>query len=115
LDGRFMKLDAGDPIFFEAIDRPLKGVSWGNVISGLTRLRNLTLQSMFVEGRVENTNEKSVSDWISAVGYIRPNAVQIYSLERPPSDERVLAVSRDRLQGIGERLKRQTGVEFSVF
>jgi wyosine [tRNA(Phe)-imidazoG37] synthetase (radical SAM superfamily) len=115
LDKCFMKLDAGSLELFEAINQPFSKNQWRRIMQGLYHLRRLTLQSMFVEGRVDNTTDQSVDEWIRAVHYVRPESVLIYTLDRPTAEEGILAVSKEKLDQIAGRLLKETGIECSVY
>ncbi len=115
LDGRFMKLDAGSLSLFHRINRPVSDRLWGDVVQGLCGLGSVTIQSMFVKGLVDNTGEADLEDWIDAVGCIRPNEVQIYTVDRTPKDEGVLPVGADELNRISNKLFDITGVRSYVY
>ncbi len=115
LDGRFMKLDAGNLDLFHALNRPASAHSWGDVIDGLCKLPGTTLQSMFVKGLVDNTGEKAVEDWIETVRRIRPLEVQIYSVDRTPKEEGVLPAAGGKLQEIADKLKMKTAIPAKVY
>lgn len=105
LDGRFMKLDAGNERIFWRLNQP--NPPWVEIISGLFHLKKVVLQSLFVQGSIDNTSPESVDDWIRAVAYIHPESVQIYTLDRPPRDEGLRPVLFERLHEIASQLTRQ--------
>ncbi len=115
LDGRFMKLDAGSLYIFHDVNRPFTTLSWGDVIQGLSDLPNVVLQSMFVTGKVDNTGEKAVDDWIEAVRCIRPSEVQIYTVDRMPQDAGILPADEKKLKTISDKLKAKTHIQSTVY
>ncbi|MBI2095990.1 MAG: radical SAM protein [Candidatus Omnitrophica bacterium] len=115
LDGRFMKLDAGSPDVLGAVNQPLNKNIWPQMIGGLYRLRHIVLQSLFVRGDTDNTSEKIVEDWIHTVAYIRPESVQLYTIDRPPAEGSVQSVERTRLEAIAARLREKTQIPSFVF
>ena len=115
LDGRFMKLDAGSPDVLGAVNQPLNKSLWPQMIGGLYRLRNIVLQSLFIRGMADNTSEKAVEDWIDAVGYVRPESVQLYTIDRPPAEESVQSVEKTALEAIAVRLREKTKIPAFVF
>ena len=115
LDGRFMKLDAGSLYMFHDVNRPYTTLAWGDVIEGLCSLSDVTLQSMFVTGKVDNTDEKAVDDWIEAVQCIRPVEVQIYTIDRKPQETGILPVDEEKLKAISEKLKMKTLMPSTVY
>ena len=115
LDGRFMKLDAGSLYMFHDVNRLYTTLAWGDVIEGLCSLPDVTLQSMFVTGEVDNTSEKAVKDWIEAVQCIQPLEVQIYTVDRTPQEAGILPVSKEKLDVISNKLKMRTLIPSIVY
>lgn len=115
LDARFMKLDAGEPGLFHKVNHPASQDAWRRMIGGLYRMHPIILQSMFVSGVVDNSTDAAVFHWISAVGYLRPEAVQIYTLDRPPAVEGVQAVPWSRLREIADLVREKTGVTAQAY
>ena len=115
LDGRFMKLDAGSLYIFHDVNRPFTPLLWGDVIEGLCNLPDVVLQSMFVTGKVDNTDEKAVNDWIEAVECIRPLEVQIYTVDRTPQEAGILPVDEGKLKVISNRLRMKTLIPSIVY
>jgi wyosine [tRNA(Phe)-imidazoG37] synthetase (radical SAM superfamily) len=109
-----MKLDAGTEPLFCAVNRPTAAAEWERSVEGLRAMKDLELQSMFFEGEPQNTDPGCVDDWIAAVKKIRPNTVQIYTIDRPPADPRVRPASRETLDRIADRLFERTGIRGSV-
>lgn len=115
LEGRFMKLDAGSLYLFHDMNRPVSMLVWGEVVAGLTRLGGCTLQSMFVTGKVDNTTDRAVEDWVQAVKCINPQQVQIYTIDRTPQETGIMAASDEVLGYISKRLLKETGIRSVVF
>lgn len=114
LDFRIMKLDAGNADVFHRINLPDKSVSYSAIVEGLKTLGKVALQTLFAAGRVQNSGEKEVADWIDRVGEIRPLKAQIYSLHRPPAAEFLEEVPEARLREIAEKTERTTSVTVEV-
>ena len=70
---------------------------------------------MFVTGKVDNTGDKTIEDWINTVERIQPLSVQIYTLDRSPQDIGILAVEEKKLMEISDKLKSKTKIPSSVF
>jgi len=105
-DERYMKLDAGDPITYALING--LGSSIGTVVDALTDLPRVVVQSMFVsdgQGRVDNTTESAVSQWLTAIDAIQPSRVQVYTLARPPAMLGLRPAPKWRLREIAERVR----------
>lgn len=115
LDLRVMKLDAGSEEVIRRINAPALPFYLEEIISGLKQLGDLTLQSLFVQGRVNNTDPDSVAIWIERVREIHPTLVQVYSLDRIPADRRVHKVDSFTLKRIAAQVQREAGVEAEVY
>lgn len=114
LDFRIMKLDVGSEEAFRSINRPCPGVDYQAIVHGLKSLAGVTLQAMFVAGKLQNSDDAAVSEWIERVGEIKPLTVQIYSLHRPPAASSLAEVPRERLEEIAARTEAATGVTVEV-
>jgi wyosine [tRNA(Phe)-imidazoG37] synthetase (radical SAM superfamily) len=114
LDFRIMKLDAGSADVFRRINLPDKSVLYSTIVEGLKTLERVTLQTLFVTGRIQNSGEVEVADWIARVGEISPIKAQIYSLHRPSADEFLEEVPEERLRQIAEQTEKATGAAVEV-
>ena len=115
LDARYMKFDAADEATWKRINQPLGATSFAAMVDALRMLPDIILQSMFVQGAYENTNEPHIQAWIGAVRSIKPRSVQVYTVDRGTAAPGVLEVPRARLQDIADRLTIATGVPADVF
>ena len=115
LDVRYMKFDAGDEATWRAINLPLGDADWTRMIEGLKRLPDIILQSMFIQGSYDNTQEDHIDRWIALAGELRPLSVQVYTVDRAPADSGVVKVPRGRLDDIASRLTARTGIPADVY
>jgi wyosine [tRNA(Phe)-imidazoG37] synthetase (radical SAM superfamily) len=97
------------------IDRPAAACPLGGLVHALTLLRDVTLQSCFVEGDVSNADDETLREWMELVGEIRPRAVQIYTIDRPATKCDVRPLSAARLERIARTLHDRTGVKARVY
>jgi wyosine [tRNA(Phe)-imidazoG37] synthetase (radical SAM superfamily) len=111
LDERIVKLDA-DPV---RVCRPSRRHPLGAILLGIGFLRDVTLQSCFVEGATSNTAKGAIRDWVHLVREIDPRAVQIYTIDRRPANSRVRPVAPAHLEEIACLLRAQTGIEACVY
>jgi wyosine [tRNA(Phe)-imidazoG37] synthetase (radical SAM superfamily) len=105
-DDRYMKLDAGDPITYAHING--LGSSIVTIVDALRDLPRVVVQAMFVsdgKGRVDNTTEGAVNEWLGAIDAIQPSRVQVYTIDRPPALQNLRAVPVRRLREIAERVR----------
>jgi wyosine [tRNA(Phe)-imidazoG37] synthetase (radical SAM superfamily) len=114
-DERCMKLDAGDATTFRLLNAP--SITIGRLVDDLRSVGHLTLQSMFVRdaGRIiDNTTPRAVDAWLGAVDRIRPQSVDLYSLQRAPARASLLPVPAPALQAIADRVT-DLGISARVF
>lgn len=115
LDMRVMKLDAGSEELVRQVNWPAPPFYLGEVVTGLKRLRDVILQSLFLQGRVCNSDPDSVELWIEKVREIGPLLVQVYTLDRGTADKRIWKVSIPTLQWIARQVHWQAGIHAEVY
>lgn len=115
LDLRVMKFDAGTEELTRQLNGPAPPVYLGDIVAGLRRLRNVILQSLFVQGRVTNSDPDSVVLWLEKVNEIQPTLVQVYTLDRTPAEKRLWKVNLATLQWIASQVRWQVGVPVEVY
>ena len=102
IDDPFVKLDAGTPETFAAVNRPV-GIEFEELLGILAAMDEVTIQAMKFEGEVGNLDDEDVEAWIEAVERIDPVAVDLYTIARPTAYD-LHAASRERLDEIAGRL-----------
>lgn len=115
LDKVFMKLDCGTSGMFQKINRPAEPVKYEDVVENLKTLDGIIIQSVFVGGRVTNTDKDEVEEWIDKIRDVTPESVQIYSLDRPSASSDFEKVDRYVLSKIAEQAQQVSGIEAEVF
>ena len=114
-DARYMKFDAADEATWQQINLPFGRADFGAMVDGLRTLPGIVLQSLFMQGRYDNTGEPHVRAWIEAVGSIRPGSVQVYTVDRGTAAEGITEVPKDTLREIADRLTAATGIQAEVY
>lgn len=99
----------------DAVARPRDGSGCGVRAARLGLLPAATVQACFVTGRVSNSDAVSVAAWIDVLGELRPRAVQITTVSRPPAWPGVLATPAHRLEEIARDLRGACAASVSVF
>lgn len=115
LDLKVMKLDAGREDLIRRLNAPAHPFYLGEIIAGLKRLQNLTLQSLFVQGRITNSDPDSVHEWVEMVKVIQPELVQVYTLDRVPAERRLCKVNRATLEWIASLVRWRAAVPAEVY
>jgi wyosine [tRNA(Phe)-imidazoG37] synthetase (radical SAM superfamily) len=101
LDARLMKLDPGP---MELVN----GVRYdgARLADSYRALKPYTIQAMVAKGNGwDGGSEASVAAWLPLVVRADPDAVQLYSLDRPPADRTVQNVPRERLEEMARAIR----------
>ncbi|MBI4395280.1 MAG: radical SAM protein [Candidatus Omnitrophica bacterium] len=115
LDERCMKLDGGDSQTVRGINKPAGNFDLEKTIKALSKLSDVTIQSLFVWGSLDNTQPEQIGRWAEAIHRVKPASVQVYTIDRPPADSGVKAVSLERLREIAAFCQKTTGIKTEVF
>ncbi len=115
LDEVMIKVDAGNENIFKRINNPLVRATLSKVIAGAQKLNNVSVQSFFVQGAIDNTLDSMIEEWIEVVGMMRPHKVYLYTLKRVPPISGLIPTDEDKLDTIASKLKRRTQIEVLVF
>ena len=114
LDQRVMKLDAAEPETFRRMARPRRPVRMDDIVKGLASLRPVFIQSLFVEGEVENCSREKVERLVSALQRIQPCEVEVHTATRWTAESYVKPVDRRRLERIAETMNA-AGIQARVY
>ena len=87
--------------FFFHQNRPTKNVRYEDLVENLKMLDGIIIQSVFVGGKITNTDPAEVKEWIDKISQIDPLSVQIYSLDRPSPSAGLGRRPRRRFQSLG--------------
>ncbi len=115
VDERYMKLDAGDAAMLRTINA--SSLPFEQLIEGLRSLPDVIIQAMFVKdrtGRIDNTSDLSVINWVNALLRIKPKAVHVYTIDRAPAWPYLQQVPPTRLREIAQRV-RLAGLDCELF
>jgi wyosine [tRNA(Phe)-imidazoG37] synthetase (radical SAM superfamily) len=115
IDLPILKLDAGDRKTMAGVNRPADGVVLDEIVEGLHALPGVTIQTVFIDGRVANSSGEAFETWIAALSRIRPARVQIYSTDRPVAEAGVERVPPYALRALAEEVERRVGVPVEAF
>jgi wyosine [tRNA(Phe)-imidazoG37] synthetase (radical SAM superfamily) len=115
LDDPIMKLDAGDPQTLARLSRPSSAITLERILEGLEAMPRLIIQSMIIEGEVQNAEGEVHEAWLAAVARLSPEMVQIYTAERPVAESGVHQVSKQDLEKIASRARERTGITVNAY
>ena len=116
LDLRFMKLDCGDERTFLRFNRPAAGITLSGIINDLASMNMpIVVQTLMADGAGGNFNDRNLICYIEAISRIKPESVQLYSLDRPTPDGSLRSLSKEQLGSIAEIIVAETEVEIEIF
>jgi wyosine [tRNA(Phe)-imidazoG37] synthetase (radical SAM superfamily) len=115
LDLRIMKLDAGSEEIIHQLNGPAPPFYLKDIVTGLKDLKDMILQSLFVQGRITNADPDSIALWIESLREIHPGLVQVYTLDRTPADSRIWKVNRPTLEWIASQVRWRAGVKAEIY
>jgi len=102
LDDRIMKLDPGPA-------QRVNGARYDaeQLVTAYRELKPYTVQAMVVKGSSwDGSSSESVAVWLPLLVQADPDAVQLYSLARPPADASVQNVPRERLDEMAMAIRK---------
>ena len=114
-DVRCLKMDGGTDGQLRALNGPLSDYSLERAVEALRAIGELTVQSMFVRGRLDTTAGPVVEAYVDRLRRARPAAVQIYSLDRRPADPRLEKAPPEALERIAARVREEVRADVEVF
>jgi wyosine [tRNA(Phe)-imidazoG37] synthetase (radical SAM superfamily) len=114
LDKRVVKLDAGGDKTFKAVNSPLSRTNLAKVITGIRSMKDVTIQSMFCQGAIDNTKPQDIEEWLEVIAMLKPASVQIQGVSRAPTNEAIIRCDEDTLHTIASLLERRTGIKALV-
>ncbi|MBU0509098.1 radical SAM protein [bacterium] len=115
IDLPIMKLDAGTPETFKAINRPTRGIELDDIMFSLSLLKDIRIQTVLVDGNPSNSSPSDLRAWMGRIAQLRPVEVHLYSIDRPVPNQSISLVPPDRLQEIAAQTTRDTGVKVKAF
>lgn len=115
LDVRIMKLDCGTEKTWRLLNNPYKSLGYQKMVDGLKQMKGVIIQTIFLRGRVDNTKDEEVDEWISKLKEIKPKEVQIYTCDRPVPDKGIEKVPKEVMQKIAEKAEKETNIPVKVF
>lgn len=114
-DECMIKIDAGSERTYKLLNRPLVRADLTKIAGGARRLKEVIVQSLFIQGAIDNTTKEEVDDWLEVVGIIKPKAIHLYTISRVPPVSGLIKASEDTLYTIASKVKRKLQIECLVF
>lgn len=114
-DKKIMKLDAGNHNMFRLLNHPHYKINFSQIIESLSTIKSVIIQTLFVQGSINNSTDEHVDLIIKRYKKIKPESIQIYSIDRTPADKGILQVPIERLNEIRERITKVLDIPVDVF
>lgn len=120
VDNNILKLDSAIPETVQLLDRPAPGYDLEKIISHLASFgRQGIIQTMITRGShngvaIDNSTDAEIDALIAAYRRIGPGEIMIYTVDRPTPEKSLCHVSREELEAIAERIRRETGIPVQV-
>ena len=115
IDMPMMKLDAGDELTFQAINHAAPKLRLAEILEGLKRLPTLVIQSVLIDGPINNIHGDSYESWATALAGLKPEMIHIYSTERPTATSEVACVPPAKLSAVAEDLRHRFGLNVRAY
>ena len=115
IDLPVFKLDAGNAAMFSKVNRPCPEVQFSDIVQSLSALENIYLQTVVMYGEPANADAQELASYYGMVARIKPQEVQIYSLDRPVPHAKIRRVPPRDVEKIAARGARETGVPFHAY
>jgi len=97
VDRPCLKLDAGTESLFLRLSRPQAHLSLNEWMQAVKSLPSVCLQTMLVQGTVDNTTDDELSALGSAYLRLGPRLIYLLSIDKTPTDPGLCAVPPERL------------------
>jgi wyosine [tRNA(Phe)-imidazoG37] synthetase (radical SAM superfamily) len=115
IDYAVLKLDAGTEEKFKAINRPRREGTFTGIIDSLCSAKEFYVQTVLISGKPSNVGEDDLEAYFQKISLIQPKEVHIYSIDRPVPNRDISLVTKESLQVISDRGKKETGLEIRPF
>jgi wyosine [tRNA(Phe)-imidazoG37] synthetase (radical SAM superfamily) len=114
LDRRIMKLDCGDRTTYHRYNKPNRGLELEDIADSMEKMEDIVIQALFSAGDAGNLTPANLEAWLVRIKKIRPDHVQIYSLDRDAPAEKLIPASESALLKI-KNLVNEAGIEAEVY
>lgn len=114
LDEVAVKLDAGTTRTYARLNMPWQPTEPRTIAEATALLPNAVVQTLLVQGSVDNATDAEIDAWLDLVALARPRRVDLYTLARPPLERKLRPVPAATLERVAARV-RALGVPCRTF
>jgi wyosine [tRNA(Phe)-imidazoG37] synthetase (radical SAM superfamily) len=115
IDFPIFKLDAGNQEMLERIDHPANGIRIESIIEQLSPLKEITIQSLFVAGEMEDLGNRHFQAWLLAIQKIKPKTIQLYSCDWSIPSRGVEKLPQYKLSRIADSIRDKCDCEVEIY
>jgi wyosine [tRNA(Phe)-imidazoG37] synthetase (radical SAM superfamily) len=115
VDLPIMKMDAGNEELWRKINQPAPGVDFGGIVEGLSQMKGMVIQTLFLTGEEDNSTREAVGEWRGMLKKVGPREVQIYTTDRPTAERGIVKVPRRWLEKIAAETGSELGIPVNVY
>ena len=106
VDNNIQKLDTVDPIYINNVDQPTGNYDVHQVIEHLKAFHgHVIIQTMFMQGKYDNTGDTYVEPWLKAIADIAPRQVMVYTIDRKTPVDSLMKATPAQLDAIKARVE----------
>jgi len=116
IDLPVFKLDIGTEDLFKKVNRPASWVGFDDIITGLKEVSDFVIQSLFFHSdKIDNTLEENLSPWLDIISNIKPNFVQIYTIDRGTAEDGIKPATKEELERIVNNVKKRVSINAILY
>ena len=113
-DDRVVKLDVGNDRLFKLFNNPLTRKTLTRLIGDIRLLKDVLIETVFVQGSADNTQPADLEEWMEVVAMAQPKRVHLRTIADSPNINGIFACSEDTLYTIASRFERRTQIRAIV-
>ena len=113
IENRIFKLDCADQKSFMIMNDASSDLKIADIIAGLEKLSAvlpITIQTVFVDGIIQNYQGEIFDQWLKAIKRIKPQKIQVYSTDRPGAVAGIKMIRNEELHRLANLIQEQTGI-----
>jgi wyosine [tRNA(Phe)-imidazoG37] synthetase (radical SAM superfamily) len=114
LDVHIMKLDCGTEKMFRRYNQPCSGIDLEVITEGLAKMPGVTIQTLVSSGKSGNLEARNIKEWIKRIKKIRPELVQLYTLDRDYPDKDLRPATKEDLNHIKKQAEK-AGIAVQIY
>ena len=115
IDFPIYKLDAGNQEMFEKVNRPTGGIGIDDIIDQLSSMRQITIQSLFLTGGMEDPEHFLFKSYLKAIQKIKPRLIQLSSCDWSIPSRGVIKLPKYKLSQIADSIRDKYSGSIEIY